>query len=80
MAEHIRPTTPTPPPTRVRAATANASAAPVTGGLLAASAGTAGAGGAVTHDKADFCGEGYGDVAFSGFGANAANCPEATGS
>ncbi|MFZ3561325.1 MULTISPECIES: hypothetical protein [unclassified Streptomyces] len=35
MTEHIRPTAP--PPTRVRVDTANASAAPLTGGLLAAS-------------------------------------------
>ncbi|MYW62898.1 hypothetical protein GTY65_02215 [Streptomyces sp. SID8379] len=63
MAKHIRPTTP--PPTRIRVATANASAAPLTGDLLAASAGTAGAADSVTHHKADFDGEGYGDVAFS---------------
>ncbi|MFE6887795.1 hypothetical protein [Streptomyces sp. NPDC057694] len=63
MAKHIRPTTP--PPTRIRVATANASAAPLTGGLLAASAGTAGAAGSVTHHKADFNGAGYCDVVFS---------------
>ncbi|MFD8569473.1 hypothetical protein [Streptomyces sp. NPDC059639] len=60
MAKHIRPTTL--PPTHIRVATANASAAPRTGGLLAASAGTAGS---VTHHKANFNGAGYGDVAFS---------------
>ncbi|MEB8339613.1 hypothetical protein [Streptomyces endophyticus] len=82
MATHIRPTTP--PPTRIRVATANASAAPLTGGLLAASAVTAGAADSVTHHKADFNGEGdgfgrvsaYGDINGHGyppFGANAAN-------
>ncbi|MFJ9179318.1 hypothetical protein [Streptomyces sp. NPDC102360] len=60
MAKHTRP--PTSPPTRIRVATANAAAAPLTGGLLAASAGTADS---VTHHTADFSGEGYGDVAFS---------------
>lgn len=67
MATHIRPTTP--PPTRIRVATANAaSAAPLTGDLLAASAG---ASGSVTHRKADFNGQGYGDVAFSAGNATA---------
>ncbi|MFJ9084318.1 hypothetical protein ACIRL3_17985 [Streptomyces sp. NPDC102384] len=70
MTKHIRPTTP--PPTRLHVATANASAAPVTGGLRAASAGTAGAADSVTHHKADFDGEGYGH-GYPTFGANAAN-------
>ncbi|MGY0020096.1 hypothetical protein [Streptomyces sp. cg35] len=69
MAKHIRPTTP--PPTRIRVATANAWAAHLTGGLLAASADTAGAADSVTHHKADFTGEGYGDVAFSAGNATA---------
>ncbi|MHC5264151.1 hypothetical protein ACYSUO_40285 [Streptomyces sp. UC4497] len=73
MATHIRPTIP--PPTRIRVATTNASAAPLIGGLLAASAGTAGTAGSVTHRKADFNGQGYGDVNPDGFDdlANAAN-------
>lgn len=62
MAKYIRPSTP--PPTHIRVATANASSAPLTSGLLAASAGRADAADSVTHDKADFNGEGHGDVAF----------------
>ncbi|WP_425838537.1 hypothetical protein [Streptomyces fractus] len=64
MPKHIRRPT-TRPPARIRVATANASATPLTGGLLAASARTAGAANSVTHHKADFNGESYGDVAFS---------------
>ncbi|MEU6844835.1 hypothetical protein ABZ930_23485 [Streptomyces sp. NPDC046716] len=64
MAKHIRPTTP--PPAHIRVATANAPATPLTGGLLTASAGTAGAADGVTqHRKADLNGAGYGDAAFS---------------
>ncbi|MBO1332659.1 hypothetical protein [Streptomyces sp. VRA16 Mangrove soil] len=68
MAKHR--SFPVPPPTRIRVATANAATEPLTGGLLAASAGTAGAADSVTHRKEDFDGEGYadgdgdGDVAF----------------
>ncbi|WP_028800319.1 hypothetical protein [Streptomyces sp. 142MFCol3.1] len=69
MAKHRH--LPAPPPTRIRVATANAAAAPLTGGLLAASAGTAGTADSVTHHKADFNGEGYGDVAFSAGNATA---------
>ncbi|WP_353946393.1 FG-GAP repeat protein [Streptomyces sp. HUAS MG91] len=60
MAKHIRPTNP--PPTRIHVATAKASAVPLTGGLPAASAGAAES---VTPHKADFTGEGDGDLAFS---------------
>lgn len=67
MAKHRR--LPGPPPTRIRVATANAAAAHLTGGLLAASAGTVGAVDSVTLRKADLSGEGYGDVVF--FAGNA---------
>ncbi|MEV1019914.1 FG-GAP and VCBS repeat-containing protein [Streptomyces sp. NPDC050264] len=50
---------------RLRLATATAVAAALTGGLLAVSAGTAGAADSVTHHEADFNGDGYGDVAFA---------------
>ncbi|MGP3772992.1 FG-GAP repeat protein [Streptomyces sp. SDT5-1] len=63
MAKHRR--TPAPSRTRIRLATATATAAALTGGLLAVSAGTAGAADSVHHPQADFNGDGYGDVAVS---------------
>ncbi|WP_338698608.1 FG-GAP and VCBS repeat-containing protein [Streptomyces sp. Q6] len=70
MGKHRR--LPTPSPTRIRLATATATAAAVTGGLLAASAGSAGAADSMTHQEADFNGDGYGDVAFSAGNATVA--------
>ncbi|MGY0485661.1 FG-GAP and VCBS repeat-containing protein [Streptomyces sp. WG-D5] len=67
MGKHRR--TPAPSPTRIRLATATATAAALTGGLLAVSAGSAGAADAMTHNEADFNGDGYGDVAFSAVNA-----------
>jgi hypothetical protein len=69
MAKHRH--LPAPPPTRIRVATATTAAAPLTGGLLAASAGTAGTADSVTHHKADFNGEGYGGIASSAGNATA---------
>ncbi|WP_428953418.1 FG-GAP and VCBS repeat-containing protein [Streptomyces sp. cg35] len=63
MPKHRR--IPAPSPTRLRLATATAVAAALTGGLLAVSAGTAGAADSVQHHEADFNGDGFGDVAFA---------------
>ncbi|MGD6744598.1 FG-GAP-like repeat-containing protein [Streptomyces sp. BH106] len=59
MTEHRRTSA------RIRLALATAAAAALTGGLLAASAGTAGAADSVHHPQADFNADGYGDVAVS---------------
>ncbi|MFJ8827793.1 FG-GAP repeat protein [Streptomyces sp. NPDC102467] len=65
MAKHGR--LPASPPTRIRIATANTSAAPLTGGLLAASAGTARAPG--SSEAGDGFGRvsAYGDFNHDGF-------------
>ncbi|MFJ4713054.1 VCBS repeat-containing protein [Streptomyces sp. NPDC088785] len=74
-AKHKR--TPAPSPTRLRIATATAVAATLTGGLLAASAGSAGAADSVHHQQPDFNGDGYGDLAVSAGSATVAGYKEA---
>ncbi|MER5951306.1 VCBS repeat-containing protein [Streptomyces sp. NPDC001904] len=64
-------------PARIRIATATAVAAALTGGLLAVSAGSAGAADSVHHPKADFNGDGYGDLAVSAGDATVAGHKEA---
>ncbi|MBO1333631.1 FG-GAP-like repeat-containing protein [Streptomyces sp. VRA16 Mangrove soil] len=75
MGKHRR--IPVPSRNRVRIATATAAAATVTGGLLAVSAGTAGAADSVHHPQADFNGDGYGDVAFAAGSATVSGHKEA---
>ncbi|MFI6874768.1 hypothetical protein ACIBL6_15125 [Streptomyces sp. NPDC050400] len=77
MAKHGR--LPAPPPLRRRAATASAMAAPLAGGFLAASARTVGAADSAAHHKADFNGEGYGDVTSSAGNATASGQKDTCG-
>ncbi|MFJ4717344.1 hypothetical protein [Streptomyces sp. NPDC088785] len=72
MSKHSR--LPAPPPGRGRVATARTAAAPLTGALLGASAGTVDA---VTRHRADPTGEGSGSVA--SFAGRATATGHATG-
>ncbi|MEU6846695.1 FG-GAP-like repeat-containing protein [Streptomyces sp. NPDC046716] len=75
MPKHRR--VPTPSPARLRLATATAAAATLTGGLLAVSAGSAGAADSVHHQQADFNNDGYGDLAYAAGNATVAGHKEA---